>query len=224
MLASVRAPHASVRDASGTDIDREMGMRVNRNPAAAMAAVWPEEGNDSLQAPCGRGTQQGLRLLLVDDCRAHRLMVAAMLARWDIVPTMACNGAQAVILAERTGFDIVLMDLLMPVMGGLAATAEMRQAERQKGVWGQRPIVACTSLDPATDPGWTARVGFSAVLRKPCTAMELQKCLARWCPDKFLVSQRQRQRQHPRDSIGSGFSVALSNWRQLAKSDAYARR
>ena len=147
-----------------------------------------------------------------------------MLARWDIVPTMACNGAQAVILAERTGFDIVLMDLLMPVMGGVAATAEMRQAECQKGVREQRPIVACTSLDPATDPRWTARVGFSAVLRKPCTAMELQKCLARWCPDKFLVSQRQRQRQHPRDSIGSGFSVALSNWRQFAKSDAYASR
>ena len=196
-------------------------MRLNSNPSAAVATVWPEESNDSVQAP-GRGTEQGLRLLLVDDCRAHRLMVAAMLARWAIVPTMACNGAQAVILAERTGFDIVLMDLLMPVMGGLAATAEMRQAERQKGVREQRPIVACTSLDPATDPGWTARVGFSAVLRKPCTAMDLQKCLARWCPDKFLVSQRQRQ--HSRDSIGSGFSVALSNWRLLAKSDAYASR
>ena len=96
-----------------------------------MAAVWPEKDNDSVQAPCGRGIEQGLRFLLVDDCRAHRLMVEATLARWAIVPTMACNGGQAVILAERTGFDIVLMDLLMPVMGGLAAAAKMRQAERQ---------------------------------------------------------------------------------------------
>ena len=208
------------------DIYRKMGTKLNSNPAAAMAAVWPEEGDDSVQAPCGRGTQQGLRLLLVDDCRAHRLMVAAMLARWGIVPTMACNGAQAVILAERTGFDIVLMDLLMSVMGGGSATAEMRQVERQKGMRGPLPIVACTSLDLATDPGWAARVGFSAVLRKPCTAMELQKCLARWCPDKFIVSQRQRQRQrqgqHVPDMGGTRFGAALSHWRQLAKSDAYA--
>ena len=224
MLASVRGTHASVRDASRLDIDREMGMTLNRNSAAAMAAVWPDEGSDSVQALCGRGTDQRLRVLLVDDCRAHRLIVAAMLARWGIVPTMACNGAQAVILAERTGFDVVLMDLLMPVMGGVAATAEMRQMERQTGVRGLLPIVACTSLDLATDPGWTARVGFTAVLRKPCTAMELQKCLARWCPDKFIVSQRQRQGQHVPDTGGTRFGAALSHWRQLAKSDAYASR
>ena len=155
-------------------------------------AVRPGQGSDSAPHPFQHHARQGLRLLLVDDCRAQRLMVAAMLARWGIVPTMACNGAQAVILAARTGFDIVLMDLLMPVMGGVSATAEMRQAERQQGVRGRVPIVACTSLDLATDPGWTARVGFSAVLRKPCTVGALQKCLARWCPDKFIARPVER--------------------------------
>ena len=174
--------------------------------------------------PFGQGTQKALRLLLVDDCRAHRLMVAEMIARWDIVPTIACNGAQAVILAERTNFDIVLMDLLMPVMGGVEATAKMRLAERENSARGPVPIVACTSLDLATDAAWTARVGFSAVLSKPFNLLALQKCLARWCPDKVMSSQRQRQRQHLRNSIGAGFSAALSNWGELAKSEAFASR
>lgn len=135
--------------------------------------------------------QQALRLLLVDDCRVNRLLVCAVLERWRLVPTIACNGSQAVIIAQRQSFDIVLMDILMPVMDGVVATAKIRQAERenplQKPVQKPVPIVAYTSLDLGADPVWLARVGLTAVLPKPCNALSLQTCLARWCPDRFVV-------------------------------------
>jgi CheY-like chemotaxis protein len=132
--------------------------------------------------------QKALRLLLVDDCRINRMLVTAVLTRWGIVPTIACNGEQAVLCSERQDFDIVLMDMLMPVMDGVVATAKIRQAERENPLRGQVPIVAYTSLDLGTDTARLAQIGLTAVLPKPCNATSLQACLARWCPDKFLLN------------------------------------
>ena len=73
-----------------------------------------------LTEACARGNARGsLRLLLVDDCRTNRMLVTAVLTRWGVVPTMACNGEQAVLISERQDFYIVLMDILMPVMDGV---------------------------------------------------------------------------------------------------------
>lgn len=135
-----------------------------------------------------RPAPQDVRLLLVDDCRVNRMLVTAVLTRWGIVPTIACNGSQAVIIAARQSFDIVLMDMLMPVMDGVVATAKIRQAERENEARAPVPIVAYTSLDLGSDPDRLARVGLSAVLPKPCSATSLQACLARWCPEKFVLS------------------------------------
>lgn len=130
-----------------------------------------------------------LRLLLVDDCRLNRMLVTATLVRWGIVPTMACDGVQALQQVERRAFDIVLMDLLMPVMDGVMATARIRQFERENPNRRPMPIVAYTSLDIGSDPVVLRRVGLTDVLPKPCTASSLQSCLERWCPDRFSASQ-----------------------------------
>ena len=156
---------------------------MNMATPAVTAALGHRPAN-----PSARAGQRALRLLLVDDCRINRLLVMAVLTRWGIVPTIACNGWQAVLLAERQSFDLVLMDMLMPVMDGMAATAKIRQAEREDPLRTAVPIVAYTSLDLGADPERLARVGLSGVLPKPCNASSLQACLARWCPDKFLLN------------------------------------
>lgn len=135
--------------------------------------------------PATAGAPSGLRLLLVDDCRANRMLVVAVLARWGIVPAIACNGEQAVRITQQQGFDPVLMDVLMPVMDGIVATARIRQAEREDPLRTPMPIIAYTSLDLGTHPERLARVGLSAVLAKPCSATTLGQCLAQWCGSKF---------------------------------------
>lgn len=157
---------------------------MNLATSAAVAA----HGSTSPSAPARGAAQRALRLLLVDDCRVNRMLVTAVLTRWGIVPTIACDGAQAVLITERQDFDIVLMDILMPVMDGVVATAKIRQAERENPLRTQVPIVAYTSLDLGKDPVRLARVGLSAILPKPCSAESLQTCLARWCPNKFVVN------------------------------------
>ncbi len=126
-----------------------------------------------------------LRILVADDCRANRMQVNAVLMRWSLLPTIACNGAQAVQLAGRHDFDLVLMDILMPVMDGIVATAKIRQIEREQLSRRPVPIVAYTSRELVADGAQLARVGLSAVLAKPCSAASLRQCLERWCPDKF---------------------------------------
>jgi CheY-like chemotaxis protein len=116
------------------------------------------------------------------------MLVTAILVRWGIVPTIACNGVQAVLLAQRQDFDFILMDIIMPVMNGVLATAKIRQAEREKPACPQVPIVAYTVLDLGANQAQLARVGLTAVLPKPCSSISLQSCLEFWCPDRLSVA------------------------------------
>lgn len=155
-------------------------MNYASHSAAATESLQP--GNP----PQRSGLQEGpLRVLVVDDSRANRMLVAAVLARWGIVPTIACNGAQAVRIVGQQDFDIVLMDILMPVMDGVVATAKIRQFERENPGRPQVPIVAYTSLDLSANPAHLNRIGLTAVLAKPCSATTLQSCLTLHCPDRF---------------------------------------
>ncbi len=124
-----------------------------------------------------------LRFLLADGCRQSRMGVTAVLARWGILPTVACNGAQAVRIVEQHDFDFVLMEILMPEMDGAVATARIRQFEREHPARAPVPIVAHTALDLASVRVCLARIGLSAVLPKPCGADALRACLQQWCRD-----------------------------------------
>ena len=125
-----------------------------------------------------------LRLLVVDDSPANQTYVAHVLERLGLAPaTMAMDGEQALRLLQRQDFDLVLMDILMPVMDGLVATARIRQIERDKPARTPLPIVAYTSLELHADPARLRRSGLSDVLDKPCSTRSLRQCLQRWCPE-----------------------------------------
>lgn len=154
---------------------------MNITPATSASPDRPHLAGAWRDAAAARD----LRLLLVDDCLTNRLLVAAVLARWGIVPSMACDGEQAPRMTRQHAYDIVLMDMLMPVMDGVVATTKIRQDERQYPRRGHTPIIAYTTLDLGSDPMRLARIGLNATLPKPCSASSLQACLAQWCPDKF---------------------------------------
>jgi CheY-like chemotaxis protein len=163
------------------------GMNTSSTPAAGTHRTFGDL--DSGLAAAGHLARTAaplpLRLLLVDDCRVNRMLVTTVLTRWGIVPAIACNGEQAVRITQRQAFDIVLMDVLMPVMDGIVATARIRQTEREDPQRTPMPIIAYTSLDLGSNPEHLARVGLNAVLAKPCNATSLAHCLAQWCGHKF---------------------------------------
>ena len=120
-------------------------------------------------------------VLVVDDNPEHQRAVSEMLSRYGIEPRLACDGAQAVEMAGVEQFDIILMDLQMPVLDGLAACKQIRQLEVQNGRV-RVPVVAYTSR--AVADSLLKACGLDAVLEKPCSAEALEACLERWGPSR----------------------------------------
>ena len=120
----------------------------------------------------------GLRVLVVDDDRQSLAHASALLGDRGITPTLARDGAQAVALACERGFDLILMDLQMPVLDGLTATRQIRVHETERA-HPRAPVVAYTSC--RVEAQLLRECGVDGVLEKPCAAEALQECLLRWC-------------------------------------------
>ena len=84
-----------------------------------------------------------LRVLLVEDALVHQKLATNLLQRQGHFVTVSSNGKEAVDLLANQQFDLVLMDVEMPVMDGLAATSAIRERESKQG--GHTAIVAVTS-------------------------------------------------------------------------------
>ncbi len=84
-----------------------------------------------------------IRMLIAEDNPVNVMLMKKLLSKWNIVPTIAENGERAVELVQYGNFDIILMDLQMPVMNGFDASIEIRKmADIQKS---RIPIIALTA-------------------------------------------------------------------------------
>jgi CheY-like chemotaxis protein len=120
----------------------------------------------------------GPRILIADDTPSHLGEACELLACYGLTPTMATDGAEAVALACACDFDLILMDLQMPVLDGLGATKQIRRFEGEHDRLGV-PVVAYTAR--AVDEEVMRKCGIDGVLEKPCSARARHECLLRWC-------------------------------------------
>lgn len=118
-------------------------------------------------------------VLVVDDSAVNRLLASELLRSFSLSPILAADGAEAVALASALRLDLILMDLQMPVLGGLAATRQIRQFERTYQQ-ARVPVVAYTSSAPALQV--LHECGIDGLLEKPCNADALRYCLQEFCP------------------------------------------
>jgi hypothetical protein len=95
-----------------------------------------------------------LRVLLADDCPINQFLGAALLSTWGITPQIASNGVEALELVIEGEFDVVLMDLEMPVMNGLNAT-------RSSAPTG--PVAGCPSSPTRRPIGHAAPASWATV-------------------------------------------------------------
>ena len=115
------------------------------------------------------------RVLLVEDNRFNRQIAKTFLCHAQVEVTEAENGALAVELAQQRTFDLILMDIQMPVMDGYAATALLRQ---HLGL--TTPIVALTANAINGEREKCLAAGMSGYLAKPFREEELLKTVSRW--------------------------------------------
>jgi signal transduction histidine kinase/AmiR/NasT family two-component response regulator len=129
----------------------------------------------------GPGQERALHILLVEDDPTSRMLVGGILRRDGHTVEEACEGEPAVSAARDRDFDLVLMDVQMPGMDGLAATRAIRalaedpapQIRRRSQV----PIVAVTAHAMRGDSERCLEAGMSRYLTKPIQADRLRACL-----------------------------------------------
>jgi signal transduction histidine kinase/CheY-like chemotaxis protein len=113
----------------------------------------------------GKGSS-ALRILLVEDSRDNQLLVQTYLKHTPHRIDLAENGQIAVEKFQGGHYDVVLMDIQMPVMDGLAATRSIREWERQEGV-SRTPIIALTALALKEEATRIFEAGCNAHMTKP---------------------------------------------------------
>ena len=139
--------------------------------------VLPEAPDVPALAPAAPpGQVRTLRVLVAEDNEVNRMVMEAILSGMGHDVGFAENGEQAVQLATEQDWDIVLMDLHMPVMDGLDATRGIRSHSHARRA--VVPVVALTADVFVETRERCAAAGIQAFLTKPVDTSELAACLA----------------------------------------------
>lgn len=131
----------------------------------------PNDGRSAAPAP-GAG-----RILLADDLDLNRKLIADMLGLEGHVVDSVADGAQAVKAARDGGYDLILMDMVMPVMDGIAATQAIRMLPAPAG---HVPIVALTANSSQDQLDEAIKAGMDATLTKPMSVDALNAAVSTW--------------------------------------------
>lgn len=156
----------------GTVVRFDVLLAASRVVAAASAApgvvVASEQGDDTLA---------GVRVLVAEDDPVNRRVITRMLDRLGITPTVVHDGRQAVEACESAAYEVVLMDVEMPVMDGLRAVRLLREATPpdECGPW----VVAVTASALPGDRERFLAAGMDDYLDKPITLAGLTEVLER---------------------------------------------
>jgi CheY-like chemotaxis protein len=111
------------------------------------------------------GEDRSLRVLIAEDNELNRVLAARLLARRGHEAVVVGTGLEAVAAWENGRFDLILMDLQMPQMDGLEATAAIRDRERARGTY--TPIIAFTANAASADEARCRAAGMDAFISKP---------------------------------------------------------
>jgi PAS domain S-box-containing protein len=143
-------------------------------PLRRVPAPPNQDPNRNADAEALRGAQ----LLLVEDDAVNTLVTEATLRQWGAEVTLAANGEQAIEAIDKAlgRFDAVLMDLHMPVMGGIAATIEVRKRYPAT----QLPIIALTADVHVAERDRALHHGMNEFVSKPINLERLIGVLAYW--------------------------------------------
>jgi len=123
-----------------------------------------------------------LHFLIVDDEEFNLYLIKGILNKWGVTFTEACNGQEAVDLAKKNAYDLVLIDIQMPILDGYEATKQILK---------HRPsskVIALTATTKSIDTKKTESSGMHAVLQKPFAESDLLTCILKILPEEYEKS------------------------------------
>ena len=124
---------------------------------------------------------KGLQILLAEDNPVNQKLAIKMLEKRGHQIVLAGNGKEALTALAKRSFDLVLMDVQMPVMDGLEATRQLREQEKKTGR--HQAVVAMTALVMKGDKERCMEAGMDGYIAKPIRPQELDDVLDRFAQD-----------------------------------------
>ena len=122
----------------------------------------------------------GVRVLLVEDITYNAMLAKKMLTNWNAHVTVADNGLKAVEKAMTEEFDIILMDVQMPIMDGITATKEIRKFNPDISIF---PLTAAVDAEIQAE---FAELGAKEFILKPINPDSLRKTLLKWYNSRVI--------------------------------------
>jgi two-component system sensor histidine kinase/response regulator len=148
----------------------------------AFGITAPESDDAGTSAIVSPDSMPSLRILLAEDSVANQMLAIGLLEqKWKHSVTVANNGNEAVALLNVQPFDLILMDIQMPELDGLEATAAIRQLEQEGRLSAQprshTPIVAMTAHAMKGDRERCLDAGMDGYVSKPILVAELSEAI-----------------------------------------------
>jgi CheY-like chemotaxis protein len=145
-----------------------------------MAHMETEGGGAQTRGPVAVTEESPLRVLLVEDHEISQYFFSEVLKRCGHHVELAANGAEALGKLQCSTYDLVLMDVQMPVMDGLEAVSKIREKEQVAG--GHLPVIALTAHAMEKDRVEVLSKGFDGYVSKPMKVDvlldEVRRCIA----------------------------------------------
>uniref|UniRef100_A0A7I4AXJ4 histidine kinase n=1 Tax=Physcomitrium patens TaxID=3218 RepID=A0A7I4AXJ4_PHYPA len=136
---------------------------------------------------------RGLHILVAEDNIVNQRVAVTLLQKWGHTTVLACNGQEAVEKSAEEDFDLILMDVQMPVLDGFQATTKIREMESNRDPSrGKRarfmPVVAMTAHAMSGDAERIISAGMDGYISKPLNAKKLQELLQAVASGQLLKS------------------------------------
>lgn len=119
-----------------------------------------------------------LSILYVEDNELNQRLMKISLTRYNYKVAVAVNGLEGVQMFKNQKFDLILMDLMMPVMDGFEATLEIRNIESKNADLGHIPIIAFTANTINIDREKCINGGMEDLLEKPFDIIKFREILS----------------------------------------------
>ncbi len=120
-----------------------------------------------------------LKILLVEDNLLNQRIVLFSLKKYNHAITVANNGVEAVEKFIEAEYDLILMDIMMPIMDGLEATVKIREVEQSSNASRRTPIIALTANTMDNDRSKCISYGMDDFMAKPFDVQKLKSIFNR---------------------------------------------
>jgi PAS domain S-box-containing protein len=194
------------------EIESEKGKGTRVNIRIPMRISNEKTKQDIVEMTDLQKSLKGLRILAVEDNELNRMVLQVILKKCEVVVTIAHNGQEAIKLIQEQEFDLVLMDVQMPIVDGLEATKYIREELKLS-----TPIIGLSANAMREEVEICKQAGMNDYLVKPYSERVLVEVMKKWSPEVMAT-------ESTKDGNEAAEELDLSVLRQYVGNDIGALR